>query len=100
MSVLTIKFGQNTLAEVNEFQLVVDNKDELKGLSDDLIAAAADAAKEAKNGRKMVVFRCKTSVMPFLQYAESRTLRKKSGTPCKTKATMPIKMIITISQKK
>lgn len=77
LSVLTIKFGQNTLAEVNEFQLVVDNKDELKGLSEDLIAAAADAAKEAKMEGKWLFSLQNPSVMPFLQYAESRTLREK-----------------------
>lgn len=77
LSVLTVKFGQNTLAEVNDFQLVVDNKDELKGLSDDLIAAAAQAAKDAKKEGKWLFSLQNPSVMPFLQYAESRILREK-----------------------
>ncbi|MBK8625454.1 MAG: M3 family metallopeptidase [Saprospiraceae bacterium] len=77
LSVLTIKFGQNTLAEVNEFQLVVENKDELKGLSEDLIAAAADAAKAAKMEGKWLFSLQNPSVMPFLQYAENRALREK-----------------------
>lgn len=77
LSLLTIKFGQNTLAEVNEFQLVVDNKDELKGLSDDLIVAAADAAKAANMEGKWLFSLQNPSVMPFLQYAENRALREK-----------------------
>jgi peptidyl-dipeptidase Dcp len=77
LSSLTVKFGQNTLAEVNDFKLVVDKKDDLKGLSDDLISAAADAAKEQKMESKWLFTLQNPSVMPFLQYAENRALRKK-----------------------
>ena len=77
LSSLTVKFGQNTLAEVNDFKLVVDKKDDLKGLSDDLKSAAADAAKEQKMEGKWVFTLHNPSVMPFLQYAENRELRKK-----------------------
>ncbi len=77
LSSLTVKFGQNTLAEVNDFKLVVDKKDDLKGLSDDLISAAADAAKEQKMEGKWLFTLHNPSVMPFLQYAENRELRKK-----------------------
>ncbi|MBK9256375.1 MAG: M3 family metallopeptidase [Saprospiraceae bacterium] len=77
LSVLTVKFGQNTLAEVNEFQMLVDNVDELKGLSEGLIAAAADAAKAAGKEGKWLFSLQNPSVMPFLQYAENRVLREK-----------------------
>jgi peptidyl-dipeptidase Dcp len=77
LSLLTIQFGQNTLAEVNEFQLVVDNSEELKGLSDDLIAAAVDAAKGANMEGKWLFSLQNPSVIPFLQYSENRPLRKK-----------------------
>ena len=77
LSSLTVKFGQNTLAEVNDFKLVVDKKDDLKGLSDDLKSAAADAAKEQKMEGKWLFTLHNPSVMPFLQYAENRELRKK-----------------------
>jgi len=72
LSSLTVKFGQNTLAEVNDFKLVVDKKDDLKGLSDDLKSAAADAAKEQKMEGKWLFTLHNPSVMPFLQYAEKR----------------------------
>jgi peptidyl-dipeptidase Dcp len=77
LALLTLKFGQNTLAEVNDFKLIVDNKDELKGLSDDLIAAAAETAKENKMEGKWVFTLQNPSVMPFLQYAENKALRDK-----------------------
>lgn len=77
LSLLTVKFGQNTLAEVNDFKLVIDKKEDLKGLSDDLISAAADAAKEQKMEGKWLFTLHNPSVMPFLQYAENRALREK-----------------------
>ena len=77
LSLLTVKFGQNTLAEVNAFKLVVENKEELKGLPDDLISSAADAAKAANLEGKWLFTLQNPSVMPFLQYAENRALRQK-----------------------
>lgn len=77
LSLLTLKFGQNTLAEVNDFKLVVVNRDELKGLPDDIIAGAAEAAKENKMDGKWVFTLQNPSVMPFLQYAENKSLREK-----------------------
>lgn len=77
LSLLTVKFGQNSLAEVNDFKLIVDKKEELKGLSEDLISAAADAAKEAKMESKYLFNLQNPSIMPFLQYAENRSLREK-----------------------
>lgn len=77
LSLLSIKFGQNTLAEVNEFEMVVENKEELAGLPEDLLAAAADAAKaEDKIGKWLFTLQ-NPSVIPFLQYAENRSLREK-----------------------
>lgn len=77
LSLLALKFGQNTLAEVNEFKLVVDNKAELAGLSEAQITAAAAAAVESGDKGKWVFTLQNPSVMPFLQYAENRDLRKK-----------------------
>jgi peptidyl-dipeptidase Dcp len=55
LSVLTVKFGQNTLSEVNEFQMLVENADELKGLSEGLIAAQQMLQKLPEK-KEMVVF--------------------------------------------
>lgn len=76
LSVLTTEYGQNLLAETNAFELVVDKKEDLAGLSDGLIAAAADVAKAKGKEGKWVFTLSNPSVMPFLQYADNRELRK------------------------
>ncbi|MBK6785774.1 MAG: M3 family metallopeptidase [Saprospiraceae bacterium] len=77
LSTLTVKFGQNVMNEVNSFELVVDKKEDLKGLPDDVIAAAAETAKTSGKEGKWVFTLQNPSVMPFLQYAENRELRFK-----------------------
>jgi len=76
LSVLTTQFGQNLLAETNAFELVVDKEEDLSGLPDALKAAAAEtAASKGKNGKWVFTLQ-NPSVMPFLQYADNRDLRK------------------------
>jgi peptidyl-dipeptidase Dcp len=78
LSMQSLKFGENTLAETNKnFKMVIDNKDELKGLSDDVIAAAAELAKKAGQEGKWIFTLQKPSMLPFLQFAENRGLREK-----------------------
>ena len=76
VSLLTLTFGQNQLAETNAFQLVIDKKSDLAGLPDDLIEAAAREAGATGMEGKWVFTLQNPSVMPFLQYAENRELRK------------------------
>jgi peptidyl-dipeptidase Dcp len=47
LSILTVQFGQNMLAETNNFELLVDNEADLAGLPVSLIASAAHSASEA-----------------------------------------------------
>lgn len=77
LSGLTIKFGQNVLSETNKFKLVIENKDDLSGLPDGLISAAADEAKSAGMDGKWIFTLQNPSLLPFLQYADNRELRKK-----------------------
>ena len=78
ISMLELKFGENNLAETNKnFKLVVDNEADLKGLPADVIAAAADQAKQDSMQGKWVFTLQKPSMIPFLQYAENRALREK-----------------------
>ena len=78
LSMQTLKFGENTLAETNKnFKLVIDNKDDLNGLPVDVIAAAAELAKKAGQEGKWIFTLQKPSMLPFLQYAENRSLREK-----------------------
>lgn len=76
LSVLTLDFGQNLLAETNAFELVVEKEADLAGLSPELIAAAAETAKSKGKEGQWVFTLSNPSVMPFLQFADNRDLRK------------------------
>lgn len=76
LSVLTLKFGQNVLAENNKYKLIIDKKEDLDGLPQTIIDAAADCAKENKLDGKWVFSLQNPSVMGFLQYSSNRELRK------------------------
>ncbi len=77
LSLLTLKFGQNLLAENNNYTLVVENREDLSGLPSSLVASAADDAKKRKMEGKWVFTLQNPSIMPFLQYADNRSLREK-----------------------
>lgn len=77
LAMLELKFSQNMLAETNAFQMVIDNKDDLAGLPESVVAAAADAAKAAGMEGKWVFTLHKPSWIPFLTYSEKRELREK-----------------------
>lgn len=77
ISLLQLTFSQHMLKETNDFQLVVEQKEDLAGLPDDLIVQAAEAAKTAGLEGKWLFTLHNPSVMPFLQYAENRALREK-----------------------
>jgi peptidyl-dipeptidase Dcp len=76
LSVLTVKFGQNNLAEMNDYQLIVEDESRLGGLPDGLKEqAAADAEASGLSGKWVFTLQ-NPSVMPFLQYADDRALRR------------------------
>ncbi|GAB3314843.1 M3 family metallopeptidase [Larkinella ripae] len=77
LSVLTLKFGQNLLAENNAYTLVIDKPADLSGLPASLVSAAADEAKKRNQaGQKWIFTLQNPSIMPFLQYADNRALRE------------------------
>ncbi|MDD3004270.1 M3 family metallopeptidase [Flavobacterium sp.] len=76
LSLTSLKYGQNILAETNKYELVITDKKDLTGLPAGLIeAAAADAKAKGKEG-KWVFTLSNSSVMPFLQYSANRKLRQ------------------------
>jgi peptidyl-dipeptidase Dcp len=77
LSVLTIKFGQNTLADVNEYKLIIEDKVALAGLPDELIYEASQKALKENMEGKWIFTLHNPSVLPFLQYADNRQLREK-----------------------
>lgn len=76
LSVLSLQYGDNLLNETNSYELVIDNEADLAGLPKELIAAAAGEAKNKEKEGKWVFTLSNASVMPFLQYADNRELRK------------------------
>ena len=76
LSVLSVQFGENVLKETNTFELVIDNKDDLEGLPENVISAAAESAKGKGYTGKWVFTIHKPSMLPFLQYSSKRDLRK------------------------
>ncbi len=74
---LEINFSQNVLAETNGFKLVIDNLDDLAGLTSDQIATATQEAQADSLDGKWVFTLQKPSLIPFLQQSQKRELREK-----------------------
>lgn len=77
LSLLSLQFGNNLLAENAAFKLIVDNEKDLSGLPQSSIDAAAEQAKKDGMDGKWVFTLSKPSLIPFLQYADNRDLREK-----------------------
>ncbi len=77
MSMLSLELGENVLDETNDFKLVLETEEDLAGLPESVISAAADAAKEADMEGKWVITLHKPSWIPFLQHSTRRDLREK-----------------------
>ncbi len=77
ISALQLKFGQNLLKETGNYKLIIENKEDLAGLSDNLIATAAKRAEKDSLSGKWVFGLDNPSIMPFLQLSSKRDLRKK-----------------------
>ncbi len=77
LSRLTLQFGQNVLGETNTFKMVVENEEDLAGLPESSIEAAADLAASEGHEGKWIFTLHNPSVMPFLYNADNRELRQK-----------------------
>ncbi|TWU15728.1 Peptidyl-dipeptidase dcp [Allorhodopirellula heiligendammensis] len=69
-------FNQNVLEEEKRHVTWIDSPADLAGLSDSTIAAMADAAKEKGGQAAYAVTNTRSSMDPFLTYAENRALRE------------------------
>ncbi len=76
-STLTTKFREHVLADTDASAIVVDTKDELAGLPDSDIAAAAARAKERKLEGKYVLTLQNTTQQPALTYLQNRAVRER-----------------------
>ena len=77
ISELQLQFSQNLLHETNNTYVTVDSRDELAGLPESNIEAAAKMAKEQGQEGKFLFNMQRPSCNPVLQYCSNRELRKK-----------------------
>ncbi len=77
LSVFSLQFGDNVLADNNAFQLYLTDKKELAGLPKAIIDAAAETAKNQGKTSGWIFTLNKPSLIPFLQYSTRRDLREK-----------------------
>ncbi|MCW8876872.1 MAG: M3 family metallopeptidase [Kangiellaceae bacterium] len=73
---LHTKFSNNVLADEENYVLLL-NKEQLGGLPDSVISAAAGAAKAREHEGKYAITNTRSSMDPFLTYSTERELRKK-----------------------
>ncbi len=75
LSKLSLTFGENVLKETNAYELHITGKNQLAGLPEGALEAAAGKAKD--KGKEGWVFDISMpSYLPFMKYAENRELRK------------------------
>jgi peptidyl-dipeptidase Dcp len=77
LSMLSLQFGDNLLAETNAFKLIIDKPEDLAGLPQFVIDAAAEAAVEDSLEGKWLITLHYPSRVPFLQFSARRELREK-----------------------
>jgi len=74
---LVVKFGDNVRKENSKFELIVDKKEDLAGLPEASVQAAAEKAKAKGLDGKWKFTIDKPTLLPFLTFAEKRDLREK-----------------------
>lgn len=75
LSSLSLKFGENVLAETNRYELHLTNEEDLKGLPETVKDEAKEVA--AEKGKDGWIFTLEyPSYIPFMKYAQNRDLRK------------------------
>ncbi|WP_079738134.1 M3 family metallopeptidase [Polaribacter sp. KT 15] len=76
LSKLSLKFGENVLAETNAFEMHLTKPEDVAGLPESVKEAAKEVAK-SKNKDGYIFTLDYPSYIPFLTYADNRDLRKK-----------------------
>ena len=76
-ALLTTKFSNQLLGAAKNAALIVDTKEELDGLSEAEIAAAANDAKDANQQGKYLLKILNTTQQPLLQNLNKKETRKK-----------------------
>ncbi|MBD3648342.1 MAG: M3 family metallopeptidase [Pseudomonadales bacterium] len=74
---LKTRFGQNLVRDTNDFELVLEDKEDLAGLPRSVLNAAASAAEGRNKPGKYVFTTSRSSITPFLKFADRRDLRER-----------------------
>ena len=86
LATLTQKFGSNVLKANNSYQLVVDDKGKLSGLTEQQLQNAAELANEKAETKGKYAFTLDMPTLePFLMNCKDRELRKKIWTAYSTR---------------
>ena len=86
LATLTQKFGSNVLKATNGYQLVVDDKGKLSGLTEQQLQNAAELANEKAETKGKYAFTLDMPTLePFLMNCKDRELRKKIWTAYSTR---------------
>ena len=72
---LKLTYGENVLAETNNYELIITSEDDLKGLPEGTIEAARSLA-QSKGTEGWTFTLDYPSYIPFVTYADNRELRK------------------------
>lgn len=85
LALLSLKFGENVLAETNAYQLHITNENDLDGLPEDTKIMAKQLA-ESENKEGWIFTLDFPSYLPFVTYAKNRELRKEMAVAAGRKA--------------
>jgi len=76
LSQLSLTFGENVLAETNDYELVISDEKDLSGLPKSVINQASNTAKsKGKEGNWVFTLQA-PSFIPFMENADNRSLRE------------------------
>ncbi len=78
LATLGTRFSQNLLADEKAWELVLQTPDDLAGLPQALIDAAAATAEARGHAGKHVITLSRSSIEPFLQFSARRDLREQA----------------------
>lgn len=76
LSQLSLKFSENVLKDSNGYEMWLDNESDLRGLPDGAKEAAKLMSKGKGKDNKWLVNLDYPSYLPFMKYAENRSLRE------------------------
>lgn len=76
LSQLGLRFGENVLKETNAFELIITDENDLDGLPEGIIEAAAQTAEEKGKPGSWIFTLAFPSYVPFMTYASNRELRR------------------------